>query len=152
MYKVNLISYLITIPVAALLMFFGYRASFIGVLVLTFIRGITTAPLQGSINAIIAEVGQNAYLKKNVHVEGMMFSCTSVGMKVGSGLGTAISGWMLSAAHFVGEAEQQTEGVLNTIKFTYGAIPLIIVVLITVCLWRMHVVEENAQLQAAKAE
>ena len=152
MYKVNLISYLITIPVAALLMFFGYRASFIGVLVLTFIRGITTAPLQGSINAIIAEVGQNAYLKKNVHVEGMMFSCTSVGMKVGSGLGTAISGWMLSAAHFVGEAEQQTEGVLNAIKFTYGAIPLIIVVLITVCLWRMHVVEENAQLQAAKAE
>ena len=152
MYKVNLISYLITIPVAALLMFFGYRASFIGVLVLTFIRGITTARLQGSINAIIAEVGQNAYLKKNVHVEGMMFSCTSVGMKVGSGLGTAISGWMLSAAHFVGEAEQQTEGVLNAIKFTYGAIPLIIVVLITVCLWRMHVVEENAQLQAAKAE
>ena len=67
MYKVNLISYIITIPVAALLMFFGYRASFIGVLVLTFIRGITTAPLQGSINAIIAEVGQNAYSVFKVH-------------------------------------------------------------------------------------
>lgn len=152
MYKVNLVSYIITIPVAAVLMFFSYRASFIGVLVLTFIRGITTAPLQGSLHAIIAEIGQNAYLKKNVHVEGMMFSCTSLGMKVGSGLGTAICGWMLSAAHFVGSAAQQTESVLNAIKFTYGAIPLIIIVLITLCLWRMRVVEENARLQASRSE
>ena len=29
-----------------------------------------------------------------------MYSCTSLGVKLGGGLGTAITGWLLAASHF----------------------------------------------------
>ena len=150
MYKVNLISYILTSVLSVGFMIAAYMGSFTGVLIFAFLKGITMAPLLGSLNALVAEVSAYTFHKQKIHADGMMFSCSSVGLKVGSGLGTAISGWLLSAAGYLGNAEAQSSSVLNTIKFGYSAIPLILTVLITICLWRLTVVEENKKLEARK--
>jgi GPH family glycoside/pentoside/hexuronide:cation symporter len=78
----------------------------------------------------------------------MMFSCSSIGMKLGSGLGAGMVGWLLAAVGYVGTVEVQPIAVLNMIKFIYGVIPVILTVLTTLCLAGMKVVDENRRLSA----
>jgi GPH family glycoside/pentoside/hexuronide:cation symporter len=148
MYKVNLISYLVTIVLSIFVAIFAYAGSFTGILVFFFLKSISTSFLMGSLNALVAEVAQNTYLKHGVHTEGMMFSCSSIGMKLGSGLGAGMVGWLLAAVGYIGTVEVQPVAVLNMIKFIYGVIPVILTVLTTLCLAGMKVVEENRQLSA----
>lgn len=146
MYKVNLVSYIVTAVLSVGVMVMSYMANFAGIVVFTFLKAITMAPLMGSLSALVAEVAKNVSLKENIQVEGMMFSCSSLGMKLGSGLGAALVGWILAAAGYVGTAGVQTEGALSAIKFIYGALPVIITVLLVVMCWRQKVVQENETL------
>lgn len=146
MYKVNLVSQILGVLFTAVLMFFGYQANFAAILIITAVRAVITSPLAGSLNALVAEVAQNVYLKKGVHAEGMMFSCSSFGIKVGTGIGTAVAGWLLTLAGYSAEAAAQSMTVLSMIKFIYFGTPLIFAVLQVICLWKMKVVEENKAL------
>lgn len=148
MYRVNLVSYIITALLSVGVMVSAYAASLAGIMVFMFLKAVTMAPLMGSLNALVAEVAQNVHLKKNVHVEGMMFSCSSLGMKLGSGLGAALVGWLLKAGGYVGTAATQTEGALSAIKFIYGGLPVIITVLLVVMCWLQRVEAENKRLTA----
>lgn len=148
-YKVNLVSYIIATILTAISMIFAYSANFGGLVTLSFVKSIMTAPLMGSLNAIVAAVARNSYLKTGRHTEGMMFSCSSIGMKIGGGIGAGLAGWLLEAAGYVGTAEMQSPMVISMIKFIYGAIPLILSILITLCLVFMKVEEENTELEKA---
>lgn len=150
MYKVNLVSYIVTIVLSIFVAIFVYAGNFTGILIFFFLKSISTAFLMGSLNALVAEVAQNTYLKHSVHTEGMMFSCSSIGMKIGGGLGAGMVGWLLAAVGYVGAVDVQPDVVLNMIKFIYGVIPIILTVLVTVCLSGMKVVEENQKLSSQK--
>ncbi|MCQ2535261.1 MAG: glycoside-pentoside-hexuronide (GPH):cation symporter [Clostridia bacterium] len=147
MYKVNLISYIATTVISAISCIFVFSASLPGIIATAFIRAIAMAFLMGSLNALVAEVAQNNFLVNGVHTEGMMFSCSSIGMKVGGGLGAALAGWLLSAAGYVGTAATQTDSVNIMIKAIYGVAPLIITILITLCLAAMKVDDVNRKLE-----
>lgn len=150
MYKVNLVSYIITAILSVGVMVMTFAANLVGIIVFTFLKAITMAPLMGSLNAMVAEVARNVYLKKKVQVQGMMFSCSSLGIKLGTGLGAAMVGWILAAAGYVGEAAVQTDTALSAIKFVYGALPLIVTVLLVIMCWMQRVVEDNNALTAEK--
>jgi sugar (Glycoside-Pentoside-Hexuronide) transporter len=143
MYKVNLYAFIVSSVLSVGVMITAYMGSLAGVLLFSFLKSITLGPLFGSLNALVAEVAGYTYRTKKIHAEGMMFSCSTVGLKVGSGLGSAICGWLLAAAGFIGSADVQSTAVLNIIKFGYGVIPLVITILITTCLWAQKVTEVN---------
>ena len=146
MHKVNLVSYIITAVLSVGVMIASYMVHFTGIVVLMFLKAVTMAPLMGSLNALVAEVAKNVYLKKNVQVEGMMFSCSSLGMKLGIGIGSAAVGWILAAEGYVGTSDIMSAGVISAIKFIYGALPLIVTVLLVVMCWLQKVVEESQKL------
>ncbi|MCR5157140.1 MAG: glycoside-pentoside-hexuronide (GPH):cation symporter [Butyrivibrio sp.] len=147
MYKVNLMSFIASTIVSVVLLFFVYTANLGAIIVLSVLKAITLAFLMGSLNALVACVSQNSYLKTGLHTEGMMFSCSSIGVKVGGGLGAALSGWLLSAVGFVGTAQVQTVAVNNMIKFIYGGIPLILTIAMTLILAAMNVEKDNDRLE-----
>lgn len=107
--------------------------------------------MNGTLNALIADAGTYSYLKDGVHVEGSMFSCSSMGIKVGGGIGTAMAGWMLGAAGFDGLAEVQTAGALNMITVLYVVVPLAVFVLLTVCMWGMNIQKAIERVKAEKS-
>ena len=148
MYKVNLVSYIVTTVLSVLLLIMAFSANLPGLIAVTFVRGITSAFLIGSLNALVAAVAQNSYLKSGRHSEGMMFSCSSIGMKVGGGVGVALTGWILSAVGYMNGAASQPPAVLFAIKFIFAGIPLILTILITLCLSAMKVEKENEALSA----
>ena len=94
--------------------------------------------------------GSNSYSFcqiSNINIEGMTFSCSSIGIKIGSGVGTALVGWLLA---FVGyNGKEATDSVLTMIRISYLFVPVILGILLIVCFLFMNVEEENKKLREA---
>ena len=102
MYKLNLRGYMLGTLGRALVVVAGYLGSVPLMLLFTGIAALGQGPWQGDMNAVIASCSEYTYLTKHKRVDGTMYSCTSLGVKLGGGLGTAIAGWMLAASGFDG--------------------------------------------------
>lgn len=79
-----------------------------------------------------------------------MYSCTSLGVKLGGGLGTAAAGWLLELSRFDGTLAVQPESCINMLHVMYLWIPLIINVVIMLVLSAMNVEGANAKLREEK--
>ena len=76
-----------------------------------------------------------------------MFSGTLVGVKVGCGLGAAISGWLLAAAVYYGNLKVQPESAIQMIYVMYVWLPLAANALILFLLMRLDVEKVNTRLK-----
>ena len=79
-----------------------------------------------------------------------MYSCSSLGIKVGGALGTAICGWLLDAAGYVENAAVQTAATVNMLNFLYLWMPVILCVAVGVLLVFLNVEKANAKLLEVK--
>src|SRR5699024_530955 len=71
------------------------------------INGIGLVPFTAALSGIVADVGDIIYWNTGVPVQGSIFSLASAGMKIGSGLQSAIVGWSLSVGGYVAGAAVQ---------------------------------------------
>ena len=55
-------------------------------LLFTAIAALGQGPWQGDMNAVIAACSEYTWLTKHKRVDGTMYSCTSLGVKLGGGL------------------------------------------------------------------
>ena len=118
-------------------------------LLFTAIAALGQGPWQGDMNAVIAACSEYTWLTKHKRVDGTMYSCTSLGVKLGGGLGTAITGWLLAASHFDSALTVQPDSCINMLKIMYLVIPFALDAIITFILSRMKVEEANEKLRAA---
>lgn len=110
------------------------------------IKSLGTTPMTGSLNALIAEADDYSSLKYGQRMTGTIYSCSSMGMKIGTGLGTAVCGFILDMGGFVGTAETQTAGAIATINWSYllaNAVPCLVLVII---MYFLKVEQENKEL------
>ena len=116
-------------------------------LLFTGIASLGMSPLQGDLNALIAECSEYTYLTQKKRIDGTMFSCTSLGVKIGGGIGTAIGGWLLQFGGFVRDAAVQPDSCINMIYFMYLWLPMILNLIITILLSTLRVEQENSKLR-----
>ncbi len=147
MYKLNLRGYMLGTAGRALVVVAGYIGSVPLMLLFTAVAALGQGPWQGDMNAVIASCSEYTYLTKNKRVDGTMYSCTSLGIKLGGGLGTAVAGWMLAASGFDGAAAVQPESCIRMLCFMYLWVPVIISFIITFVLSKMNVEQTNAELR-----
>lgn len=102
------------------------------------------------IYAVIASCSEYTYLTQGKRVDGTMYSCTSLGVKIGGGIGTAVVGWLLELSGYVGTHAVQSQSALNMMQFMYLWLPLIFDVLIMFILFRMNVEETNVKIKKEK--
>ncbi|MFG6331087.1 MAG: glycoside-pentoside-hexuronide (GPH):cation symporter [Lachnospiraceae bacterium] len=152
MYKLNLRGYMLGTLGRALVVVAGYMGSVPLMLLFTAVAALGQGPWQGDMNAVIASCSEYTYLTKQKRVDGTMYSCTSLGVKLGGGLGTAIAGWMLAASGFDQTLAVQPESCMQMLYFMYLWLPLLINVVITLVLSRMNVEETNEKLKAQMTE
>lgn len=98
----------------------------------TVIRGIGKAPINGSMFAMLGDTIEYGEWKTGIRNEGMVYSGGSMGIKVGSGLGVALIGWVLAFGGYVGGSEVQTDAALFSIQALFVYIPMAITVLMIV--------------------
>mgnify|MGYP003599818358 CR=1 FL=1 len=151
MYKLNVMSYTLATISRALVAVAGYMGSGNVTLMLLFtaIAALGQGPWQGDMNAAIAACSEYTWLTKHKRVDGTMYSCTSLGVKLGGGLGTAITGWLLAASHFDSALTVQPDSCINMLKIMYLVIPFALDAIITFILSHLKVEEANEKLRAA---
>ncbi|MGN0466836.1 MAG: MFS transporter [Lachnospiraceae bacterium] len=147
MYKLNFYGFALGTIGRALVVVAAYMGSIPLMFAFTAVAAFGMGPWQGDMNAVIAECSQYTYLTKNKRVDGTMYSCTSLGVKLGGGIGTAIVGWMLEFGKYNGQLAVQPDSCINMLKLMYLWIPVIITLIITFVMSRMNVEKANAELR-----
>ena len=149
MYRLNLYGYRIGTIGRLGVALAGYLGSVPLMLVCTAIAAVGMSPLQGDMNALIATCSEYTYRKTGMRVDGTMYSCTSLGTKLGGGIGTALAGWLLAFSGYVSGASVQSASCINMLHVMYLWIPFGINLLITLILSRLKVEQAVEELKTA---
>ena len=151
MYKINIWSYVLATVARGLVIVAAYMGSIPFMLVFTGLAALGTSPLQGDMNALIASCSEYTTLKTGKTIDGMMYSCSSLGIKIGGGIGTAICGWLLDAAGYIDNAVVQSASTINMLQFLYLWAPMILCGCVTIMLCLLKVEKANKKLEAEVA-
>ena len=90
------------------------------------IKNIGMVPITAALIPFVADTVEYGDWKTGHRIEGTTYSCTSFGIKVGSGLGGALMGWLLDAGGYIPNAAAQTESALFAMKGLYIYLPAIL--------------------------
>ncbi|MBQ3110739.1 MAG: MFS transporter [Clostridia bacterium] len=146
MYKLNMFGYLVAVVGRLGVMVAGYMGSIPMMLAFTALATLGIAPLQGDVNALIASCSEYTTLTTGHRLDGMMYSCSSLGIKLGGAFGTAICGWLLDAAGYIENAATQTSATINMLQFLYLWAPAILCLIVMVLLSFLKVERANKLL------
>ncbi len=97
-----------------------------------------TAPM-AILFALVADVVDYGELKTGKRIDGITYSAVSFGMKVGTGLGSAIVGWALAFGKYDGQALTQPQSAVNAIIALYSYIPLVLIVVALIVMYFTNV-------------
>ena len=147
MYRVNLGGYVIATLGRLGVLVAAYFHNIPLMLILSAVASLGMSPLQGTLNAMIAEASEHTWLRTGKRIDGLMFSCTSLGVKVGGGIGTATAGWLLAASGYNGELSMQPDSAIQMLYVMYVWFPLVANALIFLLLTRLDVEKANARLR-----
>ena len=151
MYKLNIWGYALAALGRVGVMVAASMGSLPLMIAFTAVSTVGIAPLQGDLNALIACCSEYTTLTTGHRLEGMMYSCSSLGIKLGGALGTAISGWLLAAAGYVENAAVQTASAVNMLNFLYLWMPVILCAAVGFLLVFLRVEKANKELVTGKA-
>lgn len=147
-YKVNLVGYIIAAIGRTLVVVAGYIGNLPLMLVFTGLTSFGMSAFQGGLNALIVQCSEYTYLKTHKRIDGSMYSCTSFGLKIGGGIGTAIVGWLLAYSGFDGSLAIQSQSCINMLHIMYLWIPMLINIIIAIMLMKLDVEKANERLRA----
>lgn len=111
------------------------------------LKAVGGSPLTGGLNALIAETDDYSQLKFGHRLTGMIYSCSSVGLKVGTGIGTAVCGFLLDMGGFDGTAATQTATAIATINWSYLLATALPAVFLLIILYFLKVEKENKEMR-----
>jgi GPH family glycoside/pentoside/hexuronide:cation symporter len=102
------------------------------ILVCSFLKGVGFAVLIGTFFAMIADTIEYGEWHTGARVEGVLYSSTTFGAKVGAGLGASILLGMLGSAGYDGLAAVQPQAALDSIRiiFLYAPVPFYFIIAI----------------------
>ena len=108
------------------------------IIVGTVIRSLGAGPLLSAVFALVPDVVEYGNWKYGIRSEGLISSAQSIGSKIGIGIGSALTGWILAAVGYNPMAEP-TEAVINAVKFDFTWMGVIIGVVILVIVLLLNV-------------
>ena len=150
MYKLNVAGYIVATIGRVGVMVAGYMGNVSLMLIFTAVATIGIAPLQGDLNALIASCSEYTTLKTGKRLDGMMYSCSSLGIKIGGALGTAICGWLLDSTGYIENAAMQNSATIGMLQFLYLWAPTILCFIVMLLLSRLKVEKANKLLMEQK--
>lgn len=105
----------------------------------TVIRSLGAGPLLSAVFALVPDVVEYGYWKHGVRSEGLISSAQSIGSKVGIGIGSALTGWILAGVGYDPTAEVAAQNVISAVRFDYTWLGAIIGVVILIIVLMLNV-------------
>lgn len=104
---------------------------FMWLVVCSVIKGIGQAATAGTMFAMIADTIEYGHWKTGIRTEGMLYSSTTFGAKIGAGVGGAAAMAILGAAGYNGLLATQGAEVLLSLKALYIYVPAVFLAIMT---------------------
>lgn len=111
------------------------------------IRGFGQGPIMSGVFALTADVVDYGEWKTGVRSEGLVNSCTSFGMKVGIGLGSAVLTWILAFGGYDGTQAVQSASAIASVKFGYGYLGALVAAGCLILILLMNIDKNIEQIQ-----
>lgn len=90
------------------------------------VKGVGNAALSGVMYGMLADTVEYNDWKSGIRAEGLVFSANSIGQKIGSGIGSAVLGWVLAAFGFVSSSAVQPASAISGIRVIFLYAPLVV--------------------------
>lgn len=148
MWKMNLYARIITLLMGVVFIIGAVNKNLPVMLFATFLRNMAGGPLTGTLNALVAETSDYTWRTQGVRIDGVMFSCSSIGVKLGGGIGSAVVGWLLALGGFDGTAAVQSAGAVNMIFFMYAVLPIVMGIVMAILVYLLKVEKANKEWDA----
>jgi GPH family glycoside/pentoside/hexuronide:cation symporter len=116
-------------------MMFVAPHSFAVVLAGTILKGLGSAPLFGTLFAMVADTIEYGEWKYRVRTEGLTFGVMALISKISVGLGNALVGFILGRSGYQAGAVSQAASAVFAIKAMFLHLPLMLTVIIGLILW-----------------
>ena len=110
------------------------------------VRGIGKAAIMGVIFAMLADTMEYGEWKTGIRIEGLIYSGASMGIKIGTGLGSALIGWGLAASGYLGGQETQTAEAVSMISNLFIWVPTLVSVLMAALLYFFKLDKQYPQI------
>lgn len=98
------------------------------------VKGVGNAALSGVMYGMLADTVEYNDWKSGIRAEGLVFSANSIGQKIGSGIGSAVLGWVLAAFGFVSSSATQPSTAISGIRVIFLYVPLVVFAIMFVIL------------------
>ena len=103
--------------------------------------------LCASIAPIVPSLVRYSYLQTGRHLEGLLYSSSSIGGKISSGIAAAMPGWILSGIGYTADATTQSDSTMAGMNFWFYALPIISGLLIVFIFSRLNVEKGIRELE-----
>lgn len=142
------------ISVVGQIMMIFNPANFTWLIVCNVVKGVGQAALTGTLFAMVADTIEYGQWKTGKRVEGMLYSSTTFGAKIGAGVGMAIAMGILGAAGYVGTEAVQTASAMAAIRglYLYAPIPLLIAIPILYCFYKLDPIYDKVMKDLEERE
>ena len=130
------------------LLMFTAPSSYAVVLTGTVIKALGSAPLVGTVFAMVADTIEYGEWKLGVRAEGLAYGTITLAAKISVGLGNALVGGILGVAGYVSGAAAQTATVLFAVKVMFLHVPLVLFIVAGIVLWNYDLDRKYASILA----
>lgn len=110
----------------------------------TVVRSLGVGPILSAVYALVPDVVEYGNWKYGIRSEGLISSAQSIGSKIGIGVGSALTGWILAAVGYNPTAAP-TDAVINAVRFDYTWLGAILGVFILVIVLMLNVEKYSDQ-------
>lgn len=104
----------------------------------TVVRSLGVGPILSAVFALVPDVVEYGNWKYGIRSEGLISSAQSIGSKIGIGVGSALTGWILAAVGYNPTAAP-TDAVINAVRFDYTWLGAILGVFILIIVLMLNV-------------
>lgn len=116
------------------------------------LKGLGSAPLTGLSATLAADLVDYGEWKHGIRAEGFAFSTTSFGAKVGTGIGSAMVGWILALGRYEAALEVQTAETQQAFILANAAVPMLtgLVIVVLFLFWDYEKLYPTIQAEMAE--
>lgn len=111
------------------------------------LRGIGFGGFSSVIYGMLADTVEYGEWKTGVRTQAINVTANGVGQKIGSGIGTAAFGAILTMCGYDGLAEVQTASAVSGIRFIFIVAPIAIYLILILLAWCFHLDQQFPQIQ-----
>jgi GPH family glycoside/pentoside/hexuronide:cation symporter len=117
------------------------------ILIGAMLREVGIGPIFAGIYALIADTCDYGEWKTGIRSEGLFSAAQSIGSKIGIGIGSGLTGWVLAIFGYNPALEVQSETTIFGITFAFSWLGAIVGILLFVCILAMNVEKYLPQIR-----